>query len=85
MNFSDYTMKQKAIWLAVWFVSWSFGYWMTNLVLWLLGLVSYDWINIFVACIVAVAASFRLERFFAEKKRKKRDRTYGKLFDDAGI
>lgn len=78
-------MKQKAIWLAVWFVSWTLGYWITNLVLWLFGLVSYDWVNIPVACIVAVFASYRLERFFAEEKCKKRYSKYGKLFDDAGI
>lgn len=86
MNFiHDYSMKQKAIWLAVWFVSWTFGYWLTNLVLWLLGIVAYDWVDISVACIVAIIASYRLDSFFAEKKRKKRDDEYGKLFDDAGI
>lgn len=82
---SDYSLKEKAILLAVWFVSWALGYWATNLVLWLFDLVAYDWVNIIVACIVAVVASDRLDSFFAKKKRKKREREYEKLFDDAGI
>lgn len=85
MYFSDYTMKQKAIWLAVWTVSLTVGYGITYLVLWLLGLCSYDWLCSIVACIVASFASNRLESFFEDNERRKREKEYGKLFDDAGI
>lgn len=78
-------MKQKAVWLAVWSAGWMFGYGITCFVLWLCGIGSCDWAEIFVGVTVASVASYRLERFYDCRERKKRDSEFGKLFDDAGI
>ena len=85
MYFGDYSIRQKALWLSVWSVGWVLGYGITCLVLWLLGLGAYEWAGILVGCMVAGILSYRLERYYDEKERKKRDEEYGKLFDDAGV
>lgn len=85
MCFSDYSIKQKAIWLSVWSVSWGLGYGVTDLVLWLLGLGAYDWADILVGCIAASIVSYRLEHYFDGKERKKFHEEYGKHFGDNDI
>lgn len=85
MYFSDFSMKKKAVRLAVWSAGWMFGYGITSFVLWLGGIGSCGWAEIFVGVIVASVASYRLGRFYDGRERKKRDGEFGKLFDDAGI
>ena len=85
MYFSDFSMKQKALWLAVWSAGWMVGYGVASLVLWLCGLDPHGWAEILVGVTVASVASHRLERVYDDRERRKRDDEFGKLFDDAGI